>query len=167
MNTLTTSLLRSLLGNQPASTSRASGSASGMGVGSGLNFASLLTAARGGGLTSDRPVEPGRGVEGLLSTEQLNRLAVAADHAESAGMSSALVLIDGKGVKLDVLTREVTAVVDPRTVAVTDIDGVLAAPGGSMAGQLTGDAQHESLVGLAGKQLLARLAPGRAGSVTH
>lgn len=163
MSTLSTSMLRSLLGTQPAASGLSASSPSAGAVG-GLNFASLLSAARNGQVTSDRPVEEGPGVEGQLSADQLSRIAVAADHAESAGMDSALVLIDGKAVKLDVFTREVTGVMDPRTAAITDIDGVLAAPPSSLNAQIAGGTtatEPTSIAGVLEQQLLARLGAGR------
>jgi hypothetical protein len=104
-------------------------------------------------------VEAAPEAAGKLTPEQLQRIAVAADHAESAGMSNALVMIDGQAVKLDVLSREVTAVLDPRTAAVTDIDGVLAAPPSSLSSQLGNGAGPDasSAAGVLEQQLLARL----------
>ena len=164
MSALSTSLLQSLLGTQSA-TARQGSTAAASG---GLNFASLLASARGGQVTSDRPVEVAPEVQGQLTPDQLSRLAVAVDHAESAGMSSALVLIDGKAVKVDVLSREATAVMDPRTVAVTDIDGVLAAPPSSLAAQVAGgdasSADPASLAGALEQQLLSRLGGRNAAS---
>ncbi|MDP1661479.1 MAG: hypothetical protein Q8L55_06145 [Phycisphaerales bacterium] len=160
MSTLSTNMLRTLLGTQ--ATAPAAGPAANHG---GLNFAGLLTAARAGSVTSDRPVEAAPEVAGKLTPEQLQRIAVAADHAESAGMVDALVLIDGQAVKLDVLSRQVTAVMDPRTVAITNIDGVLAAPPSSLAAEIAGGTPGElgsaTVTGLIEQQLLARLgAPG-------
>ena len=158
---LAATLLRSLLGSQVAT--GAASAATAASAGGGLNFANLLTAARSGQLTSNRPVEASPEAQGQLSSDQLSRIAVAADHAESAGMSSALVMIDGKAVKLDVTAREVTAVVDPRVVAVTDIDGVLAAPPSSLsaqfaAGSATGaTGEPTSIAGAIEQQLLAKL----------
>lgn len=161
MSTLSTNMLRTLLGTQP--NAQAAGTPANTG---GLNFAGLLSAARAGGVTSDRPVEAAPEAAGKLTPEQLQRIAVAADHAESAGMVDALVLIDGQAVKLDVLSRQVTAVMDPRTVAITDIDGVLAAPPASLAAEIAGGTVGEggspTVAGLLEQQLLARLGASRA-----
>lgn len=156
MSTLTTSMLRSLLSTQsPSFSAGASAGSQSMG---GANFAGLLSAARKGTVTSDRPVEATSEAAGKLTAEQLQRIAVAADHAESAGMNTALVLIDGQAVKLDVLGREVTGVMDPRTVAVTDIDGVLAAPPSSLSGEVSGGgAGPATAAGVLEQQLLAHL----------
>ena len=83
-----TSMLRNLLGTQAAASSSSAAPSLAVG-GGGLNFASLLASARNGQITSGRPVEAAPEVKGQLTTEQLSRLAVAVDHAESAGMSSA------------------------------------------------------------------------------
>lgn len=166
MTALSTSLLRSLLGTQQAAPTGGAGSLAGIGASGGLNFASLLAAARGGSLTSDRPVEASPEVKSQLTGDQLNRIALAADQAESAGMNSALVLIDGKAVKLDVLSREVTDVMDPRTAAVTGVDGVIAAPPSSLAAQVSGDgstADPASVAGVLEQRLLARLGSRPAG----
>ena len=164
MSGIATNLLRSLLSTQaPVGGQTQAASTAG-----GLNFASLLSAARAGEMTSDRPVEVSAEAAGKLTPDQLQRLAVAADHAESTGMSNALVLIDGQAVKIDVLSREVTAVMDPRTVAVTDIDGVLAAPPSSLAAQVSGDGSSSNPATAAGvleQQLLARLGGGSNGLV--
>jgi hypothetical protein len=159
MNAIATSLLKSLLGPQSASGASGPGVSVG-GGGGGLNFANLLSAARSGQVTSDRPVEVAPEVNGQLTAEQLSRIAVAADHAESTGMSNALVLIDGKAVTLDVDSREVTAVMDPRTAAITDIDGVLAAPPSSLSAQVAGGSaagEPGSIAGVLEQQLLAKL----------
>lgn len=167
MSTLSTNMLRTLLGTQAHTPTAAAAATVG-----GLNFSSLLSAARAGNVTSDRPVEAAPEAAGKLSPEQLQRIAVAADHAESAGMVDALVLIDGQAVKLDVLSRQVTAVLDPRTVAITDIDGVLAAPPSSLAAEVAGGAPGEAgpptVAGLIEQQLLARLGgPGAASRSTR
>lgn len=157
MSTLTTNMLKSLLSTQSPSFS--TGASAGTQTVGGANFAGMLSAARKGTVTSDRPVEASAEAAGKLTAEQLQRIAVAADHAESAGMNTALVLIDGQAVKLDVLGREVTGVMDPRTVAVTDIDGVLAAPPSSLAGEVSGGAGAgpTTAAGVLEQQLLAHL----------
>jgi len=168
VSALATNLLKSLLGTQHAGAGspRAAGD-----TGAGLRFAGLLAAAQAGQMTSDRPVEASPEAAGKLTSEQLQRIAVAADHAESAGMSSALVLIDGQAAKVDVLSREVTAVLDPRAVAVTDIDGVLAAPPSSLNAEVCGDAGSATAATAAGvleRHLLARLSgPGHAHAGTR
>ncbi|HZW07173.1 MAG TPA: hypothetical protein VFF65_08610 [Phycisphaerales bacterium] len=156
MSGIATNLLRSLL----TSHAPAAGQASTVSTVGGLNFANLLSAARDGAITSDRPVDVAPEAAGKFTPDQLQRLAVAADHAEAAGMSSALILIDGQAAKVDVLSREVTAVLDPRTAAVTEIDGVLAAPPSSLNAELCGDAGADTAATAAGvleRQLLARL----------
>ncbi|MFT3686200.1 MAG: hypothetical protein QM783_14970 [Phycisphaerales bacterium] len=170
MTSLATSLLRSLI---PAPTSGPVGPSAFAGLGgatTGQSFSSLLSAARGGALTSERPVEATPDVKGKLSADQLSRIAVAADQAEAAGMNSALVLIDGAAVQLDVLSREVTGVLDPRTAAVTGVDGVLAAPPSSIAAQVAGGrgaADPTSLPGVLEQRLLAKLGSRPAGLVAQ
>lgn len=157
-------MLRSLLGAQAAAASPPPGP---LASSTGVSFASLLSAAGAGRITSDRPVEASPEVGGQLTAEQLGRVAVAADRAESAGMTTALVLIDGKAVQLDVLSREVTAVVDPRAVAVTGVDGVLAAPPSSLSAEAAGNGvtpqSPASLAGVLEQGLLAKLGSNPAG----
>jgi hypothetical protein len=98
------------------------------GPAAGLDFASLVTKAKAGQAVSDLPVtvSPRSGVE--LSPEQLQRLGAAADKAAAAGLQTALVLIDGKTLTLDVHKRQVTGAAQPTQQAITGIDGVVAVP---------------------------------------
>lgn len=127
-------LLRMLSTTQARSASPAQGGRAD--VAGGVSFESLLAAAQGGQITSDQPVTINRGVPLELSPEQLERVGVAVDRAESLGMSTALVLIDGQALTVDVSSRRVMAAVDAGTIAVTDIDGVLAAPPAGLADAL-------------------------------
>jgi hypothetical protein len=105
----------------------------GAAAGSATSFESLLAAAKQGQIQSDEPVTINRGVKLELSPEQLERVGIAVDRAESLGMNTALVLIDGQALTVDVSSRRVMASVDASTIAVTDIDGVLAAPPAGLA----------------------------------
>jgi len=96
----------------------------------GLDFQSLLAKAKSGTISSGLPVtvSPEAGIE--LTDEQLGRVAAAADLAQASGASRALVLIDGKAVKLDVGVRTVTGVADMESgKPITGIDAVVNAPG--------------------------------------
>ncbi|MEZ6232836.1 MAG: hypothetical protein R3B68_01485 [Phycisphaerales bacterium] len=73
------------------------------------DFQALLAEARNGAVETGLPVTLARGVDIKLSDEQLERLARAADRAESAGATRALVAIDGRLLELDVATRQITA----------------------------------------------------------
>lgn len=92
-------------------------------------FADLLAAARKGELGGGNPVSvlPGANVE--LSPDQIQRLSVAADMAQSAGATRALVRIDGQTLLMDVGARSITAKVNavPGQV-VTGIDSVIDVP---------------------------------------
>jgi len=157
MSGLSATMLRSLLTGRTA-TPGPNGSAASSSA--GVDFAAMLSSARSGEVTSTRPVQAAAGVEKALTPEQLRRIGVAADRAESAGMTSAVVLIDGQAVKLDVLGRQVEAVVDPRAVALTGVDGVLAAPPSSLAEQVSGQSGLglASAAGAMEQQLLSKLA---------
>jgi hypothetical protein len=102
--------LLGLLGVGSGQTVQPSGLTSGQVEGS--DFASLLQLARQGQVTSDRPVSIANGANVKLSPDQMQRLAVAADRAESQGATRALVMIDGMAVKLDVSMRQVTGLAD-------------------------------------------------------
>lgn len=135
MTTDAATLLRALSGASPGSPAGAaarSGAAPGV-----VSFAGLLEKARAGELSSGAPVTVARGAAVDLSEDQLRRLSIAADRAEAAGATRALVLIDGMALKLDVGVREVTGAVELGAGgALAGIDGVVRAPeagGGSAA----------------------------------
>ena len=95
-----------------------------------LAFADLLAKARAGAVSSNLPVTVAKGAGVNLSDDQLRRLAVAADRAEAAGLTRALVLIDGKALRLDVGVRQITGTVELAPgAALSGIDGVVQAPG--------------------------------------
>ncbi|MCG3124348.1 MAG: hypothetical protein GIKADHBN_02811 [Phycisphaerales bacterium] len=92
-------------------------------------FAELLAAARSGDIASNVPITvlPTAGVE--LSPDQLQRLSVAADMAQAAGSTHALVQIDGMNLLMDVGARSITGSVKlvPGEV-VTGIDSMIQVP---------------------------------------
>ena len=71
-------------------------------------FDELLASAKAGRLASGRAVSTAHEGE-PISPEQLQRLAVAADRAESSGAQRAVLLLDGRALVLDVPTRTVSA----------------------------------------------------------
>jgi hypothetical protein len=96
------------------------------------DFASLLSDVHAGKMTSARPlsVATGAGVE--LSSDQMQRLAVAADAAEAAGANRLLAMIDGQGVTIDIDTRTITGGVEAlKGRVVTDVDAFIVVPDGS------------------------------------
>ncbi len=80
----------------------------------GLSFDSMLKKARAGEISSGEPVTEAKGAGANLTDQQLQRLAAAADRAEADGAQRALVLMDGVVLKLDVASREIVGVADPR-----------------------------------------------------
>jgi hypothetical protein len=94
------------------------------------DFEALLGRAREGGIQSGRKVALGADADGLeLTTEQLDRLTVAADRAEANGVRHAVVLIDGMALRLDVESRLVTGVVDQQSEQLhAGVDAILTAP---------------------------------------
>jgi hypothetical protein len=95
-----------------------------------LDFATLLSQARAGQIASGREVTIARNVGVNLTDDQVKRLSVAADLAESQGATRALVHIDGMTLKLDVSMREVTGAVNLKASNVlTGIDAVIDVPG--------------------------------------
>jgi hypothetical protein len=122
-------LLKVLGSLQTPARDRAGGPAAG-GAGS-ADFAAMLGKAKAGEISSGRAVTIGRGVDVRLSSEQLDRIAAAADRAESQGATSALVLIDGQALKLDVTMREVTGKADIAGGGVlTGVDAVVSVHSG-------------------------------------
>ncbi len=87
------------------------------------SFADHLKKAQGD--TDRLPVEIGRGVEVELTQEQMARIAEAADRAEAEGASSAVVMIDGMALELDVMLRTIRSVVDQESGLKTGIDAVV------------------------------------------
>lgn len=73
----------------------------------GADFGALLREAQSGALTSGRSVRPARGMEGLLTDNQIDRLSTAADAAEGAGATRLGAIIDGQMVEIDIGAREV------------------------------------------------------------
>jgi hypothetical protein len=123
------SMLLGALGSQgvgrvPASTGRVSKADI-----AGADFAQLLGMARGGQIDSAREVAIDPGVKLDLTPQQRAALGAAADRAEAAGLSRALVMIGGQGLMLDVASRTVTGTADLSTPGVLgEIDGVVKAP---------------------------------------
>ena len=94
---------------------------------SGLDFASLLKQASQSG--SGIPITIGKSAGVKLTGEQLSRIGAAADLAESQGATRALVLIDGKALKLDVAVRQITGQAELASGGVlTGIDSVVSVP---------------------------------------
>lgn len=91
-------------------------------------FADLLGKAQDGLKPSGRPVELGRGVDLQLTGDQLKRLSLAADRAEAQGAQSAVVMIDGRALELDVTLRTITGEVSGDQGIRPEIDTFLFAP---------------------------------------
>lgn len=70
-------------------------------------FDELLASAKAGKLASGREVSAAHEGE-PLSPEQFQRLAIAADRAETSGAQRAVLLIDGRALMLDVATRTIS-----------------------------------------------------------
>ncbi len=77
----------------------------------GQSFNELLALAQQGSVRSGRAVHWGGAVDPArpIDEQQLTRLSAAADVAEAAGARRALMLIDGRGVVLDVANRTLVA----------------------------------------------------------
>ena len=95
-------------------------------------FAELLAKVRGGTIESGLQVTIANGADVNLSEKQLQQLAKAADLAESEGATTALVMIDGMALRMDVTGRKVLGVVDlSEGGVVTDIDSMISIPSDS------------------------------------
>ena len=73
------------------------------------SFDQLLTLVASGDVRSDRPIELAFSPGDELSEEQMNRLAAAEDLAQTRGARRALMLIDGRGLVMDVAGRKLEA----------------------------------------------------------
>ena len=75
------------------------------------SFDELLALVSRGSMHSGRPVtiDEAASLKAELEGDQLPRLAAAADRAEAAGAQRAVMLIDGRGLVMDVADRIVTA----------------------------------------------------------
>lgn len=127
----------------------------------GSSFGELLGKARSGSISSGLPVKVAPGVELPLNSEQLTRIAAAADRAEASGASRALVVIDGLQLRLDVGVRTITGYAQPGELGVlTGIDAIVHVP---PAGGATGG-NGQSAASNGANTLLKSLSPiGRIG----
>jgi len=89
-------------------------------------FEQLLSLASRGQVSSGRQIETATDLQPPLDPAQLERLAVAADQAEAAGSKRALMMIDGRGVVLDVHSRTIVGELNADTAQpITGIDAAL------------------------------------------
>jgi hypothetical protein len=146
------------------------------GAGGDGGFSAALDRARAGdaggvgpgGLASSLPVKFDEDVAGGLSDEQLRRLSLAADRAQAAGLGTALMLIDGQALVMDVATRTIIQRVEPGATLVGGIDGLVPVPPGTLGSALVGADEGGAATWQSSKRLLARLggaggAGGRGG----
>ena len=73
------------------------------------SFDELLAQATRGGVDSGRPVSVAFEPSQEITKQQLDRLAAAADLAEVSGARTALLLVDGRGLVLEVSSRTLHA----------------------------------------------------------
>lgn len=92
------------------------------------SFADLLRLAQEGKLSSDRPVDVSPRLDLELTDEDLQRVAWAVDQAEASGARSALVMLDGEGLLVDVTTRRIEALADEPGKVLTAVEAVVIAP---------------------------------------
>jgi len=98
------------------------------------SFQGLLEKARAGNVSSGLPVTIAKGAGVELTDEQLGRVAAAADRAQASGATRALVMIDGKAIKLDVGVRTITGSADLSSgKPLTGIDALIQIPSGPSA----------------------------------
>ncbi len=135
-------LLRSL-GAGVNGPERVSSSPGAVGPADGITrgFASMLEQARARSFESGLPVRVAQNAGVELSEEQLARLGPALDRLHASGASHALLSIDGRLLKVDVLTREVRGEFDPASGEMVEgIDAVASVPpaGGTSVSPLVG-----------------------------
>jgi hypothetical protein len=93
------------------------------------SFEQLLAQASQGELRSERSVTIAPGVGAALEAIQLDRLAQAADRAETAGARRALMAIDGRALVIDLPSRTVVHELSPSTThAVVPVDAAVSVP---------------------------------------
>lgn len=122
----------------------------------GVDFQAILAGARSGQARSNRPVEVSERLGINLSDEQAQRLSAAADRAQSAGAATALVLLDGLALRLDVAARRVDERLDNAERLRGGFDAIVSAPAPGAAdepalvpvpgGGLTGNASLAALL---------------------
>ena len=112
-------------------------------------FAMLLAKARGGELASGVQVSVDKSSGVSLTSEQLDRVSLAADKATAAGANNALVVVDGRWLEVDLQSRTVTGEIKPEAFEpVTGYDAIVRAPAASEGGKApaSGAGPVESLV---------------------
>ncbi len=102
------------------------------------DFGDLLTMVASGRIRSDRAVQvsPDAMLDPPLDDSQLERLAAAADEAEAAGARRAIMLLDGRGVVMDIASRRIDAEAVPGRGPLVDIDAAVAVPAAPGAGDV-------------------------------
>jgi hypothetical protein len=97
-------------------------------------FDELLAKASKGLIASGRPVSARFAAGEPFTGQQLARLSAAADLAEAAGAARALLLMDGRGLVLDVPTRTLAAELSADAASrVTGLDAAVFVAGDSAA----------------------------------
>lgn len=92
-------------------------------------FDDLLAQAFAGELRSERPVDVACDLKPAMDASQMKRLASAADRAEAFGGQRTLMMIDGRGVVMDVRNRCVIAEMKPQdSSAMLAVDGAMIVP---------------------------------------
>lgn len=95
------------------------------------SFDDLLAKASSGRLASERPVTAAFEAGEPLSPQQMARLGPAADLAEAAGARTALMLVDGRGLVLDVAARTLAEeLAAPGASRVVKVDAAVIVAGG-------------------------------------
>jgi hypothetical protein len=128
------------------------------------SFADLLKLAREGKVSSDRPVDVSPKLDLELTQAQQERVAWAVDRAEASGARSALVMLDGEALLVDVMTRRIEGVAQQPGEVMTAVDAVVIAPredgtiGSDEAGLL--GAPMEKISNQSLRDLLGQLAAG-------
>ena len=88
-------------------------------------FDQMLALVSDGRVSSGRKVTVAFEADPPLNEAQLDRLGAAADLAESSGASSAMMLIDGRGITLDVNERTLTDELTPTSSVVNTVDAAV------------------------------------------
>lgn len=98
------------------------------------SFDAILHQAFAGELRSGEPVGTAGqcDLQTPLDRGQLDRLAIAADRAQAAGARRALMMIDGRGLVIDVASRSILAELTPQDHGdIRRLDAAMVVPGAS------------------------------------
>jgi len=112
-------------------------------------FDELLTLVSTGAVRSEQPIHVPEHLADSFDDAQRERLGSAADTAEAAGAERALMLIDGRGVTMDIKQRAVTAELKADSNTLVHVDAAVYVAGDESAEQTGARGPRTGLVPMA------------------